>query len=270
MIFEHFCFMFVVIEYPINELNRTVMIGGDRIILNERFVKIFAELEKQGKVVKNDRGGKGMGDFAEKILGNRGYGHIVRAFLNKDDKRVLDYKHIEPLAKYYGVNKEYLLHGMKPVFGKSQPRNMTSDITMPMMHSGNIIFTSVSALAGSGIDAGSSSSEKLSSFTIPGVAGSGLYALEVEGDSMEPLLNDGEIVICEQVDYLNEIKDNEVCVIKVDGDVWIKYVQLIKDRAGRITQLKLISENKLEYDPFEVDMNEGLRIYKVIRRISTL
>ena len=59
------------------------MIGGDRIVLNERFVKIFNALEDQGKIVKNDRGGKGMGDFADKILGNRGYGHIVRAFLNK-------------------------------------------------------------------------------------------------------------------------------------------------------------------------------------------
>ena len=140
----------------------------------------------------------------------------------------------------------------------------------PMLPAGNIVFTSVSALAGSGVDAASSSSEKLSSFTIPGVAGTGLYALEVEGDSMVPLLNDGEIVICEQVDYMNQIKENEVCVVKVDGDVWIKYVQPIKDRGGRVSQLKLISENKLEYDPFVVNLNEDLRIYKVIRRISAL
>lgn len=246
------------------------MIGGDRITLNERFIKIFDELEKQGKVVKNDRGGRGMGDFADKILGNRGYGHIVRAFLNKDDKRVIDYKHIEPLCKHYNVNKEFMLHGMKPMFGKSYVKSTMSDVAMPLMSTGNITFTSVSALAGSGVDAGSSSSEKLSSFTIPGVAGSGLYALEVEGDSMEPLLNDGEIVICEQVDYLNQIKENEVCVVKAEGDVWIKYVQPIKDRSGRVSQIKLISENKLEYDPFTVSVDEDIRIYKVIRRISSI
>ncbi len=247
------------------------MIGVDRIILNERFIKVFEELEKQGRVIKNDRGGRGMGDFAEKILGNRGYGHIVRAFLNKNDKRVVDYKHIEPLCKHYGVNKEYMLHGTRPMFGKSQPKSVSSsDAEVPMLPSGRILFTSVSALAGSGVDAASSSSEKLSAFTIPGVAGTGLYALEVEGDSMEPLLNDGEIVICEQFDYINQVKDNDVCVVKVDGDVWIKYVQPVKDRAGRIAQLKLISENKLEYDPFSVEVNEGIRIYKVIRRISSL
>ncbi len=247
------------------------MIGDDRIILNERFIKIFEELERQGKVVKNDRGGKGMGDFADKILGKRGYGHIIRAFLNRNDKRVLDYKHIDPLCKHYGVNRNYLLYGTTPMFGNAPVKKYaSSDISVPTMSSGNIIFTSVSALAGSGIDAASSSTEKLSSFTIPGVAGTGLYALEVEGDSMEPLLNSGEIVICEQIDYLNQIKENEVCVVKTEGDVWIKYVQLVKDKGGRLKQVKLISENKLEYDPFVVDINESLRIFRVIRRISEI
>lgn len=246
------------------------MIGNDRITLNERFIKVFEELVRQGHVIKNDRGGKGMGDFADKILGKRGYGHIVRAFLNRSDKRVIDYKHIDPLCKNYGVNKEYMLYGHKPMFGKSQPKSHVSDFSMPLVPAGNIVFTSVSALAGSGVDAASSNSEKLSTFSIPGVAGTGLYALEIEGDSMEPLLKSGEIVICEQIDHVNQIHDNEICVVKVDGDVWIKFIQPLKDKGGRIKHLKLISENKLSYDPFEVEVNESLRVYKVIRRISEL
>jgi hypothetical protein len=58
------------------------MIREDRLDLNERFRKVFSLLEERGDIVKNDRSGKGMGDFAEKILGNRAYGHIIRAFLN--------------------------------------------------------------------------------------------------------------------------------------------------------------------------------------------
>ncbi len=245
------------------------MIGDDRINLNKRFIKVFRELENKNEIIKNDRNGKGMGDFAEKVLGNKSYGHIVRAFLNPKDKRVFDYKHIEPLCKHYGVNKEYMMKGIPPMFGKAK-NTFLSDQSMPLYPAGNITFTSVTALAGSGVDAASSNSEKLTQFSIPGVAGSGLYALEIEGDSMMPLLNDGEIVICEQIEYINQIKDNGVYVVKADGDVWIKFVQTIKDRLGRIIQLKLISENKLEYDPFTIEVDSNLRIFRVIRRISEL
>jgi len=68
------------------------MIRDDRIQLNNRFIHVFSLLEERGDIVLNDRNGKGMGDFADKILGNRAYGHIVRAFLNKEDKRVIDYR----------------------------------------------------------------------------------------------------------------------------------------------------------------------------------
>ena len=68
------------------------MIREDRLELNERFIKVFKMLEERGEIVKNDRGGKGMGDFAERILGNKSYGHIIRAFLNPEDKRCIDYR----------------------------------------------------------------------------------------------------------------------------------------------------------------------------------
>ena len=116
------------------------MIGEDRVALNERFIKVFSELERQGKIVKNDRRGKGMGDFADKVLGNKGYGHIVRAFLKPDDKRVIDYKHIDPLCEHYNVNRSYMLYGSKPIFGKSAVRNFGSDVTRPLSSSGNILL----------------------------------------------------------------------------------------------------------------------------------
>ena len=56
------------------------MIREDRQQLNDRFIKVFRLLEERGDIILNDRNGKGMGDFAEKLLGNRAYGHIVRAF----------------------------------------------------------------------------------------------------------------------------------------------------------------------------------------------
>ena len=67
------------------------MIREDRVSLNERFVKIFKQLEDKGTIVKNDRNGRGVGDVAEKVLGNKSYGHIIRAYLDPSSKRVIDY-----------------------------------------------------------------------------------------------------------------------------------------------------------------------------------
>jgi hypothetical protein len=80
------------------------MIKQDRIDLNNRFRKVFELLEERGDVVLNDRSGRGMGDFADVVLGNRAYGHIIRAFLNPTDKRVIDYAAARNVCRHFGVN----------------------------------------------------------------------------------------------------------------------------------------------------------------------
>ena len=244
------------------------MIREDRIELNNRFINVFKLLEERGDIILNDRSGKGMGDFAHKILGNRAYGHIVRAFLNTDDKRVIDYRHAKTLCKVYGVNESYLLDGIGTPFGFDLPKsNATQEVGKGI---GNILFTSTHAFAGTAEEAGSFAREENEYFAIPGVAGGGLVAFPIDGNSMEPVIDDGDIVICQEISSLNEVKENEMYAVKNNGTLWIKYVQLIRDHKGRITKLKLISANYLEYDPFEEEVNTYTRLYKVIRKISSL
>ena len=73
---------------------------------------------------------------------------------------------------------------------------------------------------------------------------------------MEPVINSGDILICRQISGVHEIRDNEIYAIKSNGALWIKYVQRVMDNRGRVTALKLISANNLEYDPFEEEVNE--------------
>jgi hypothetical protein len=245
------------------------MIGHDRIELNKRFVDVFNKLEEKGAIVKNDRNGRGMGDFAERILGNRAYGHIICAFLNPEDKRCFDYKHIDKLCAAYGVNPEYMMHGTGKPF-EALARRASSEATPAMAIKGNILYTSVQALAGSGVEAGSQAPEDTSFFSIPDMPGSDLVAFSIDGNSMYPLIKYGDIVICEPTSSLEAVRDNDIYAIKTKDAVWVKYVQKIKNNRGRIVQLKLISENKLEYDPFVEDMTEDIRIYKVVRLICRL
>jgi len=244
------------------------MIRDDRIQLNERFVEVFNLLVERGDIVLNDRGGRGIGDFAEKILGNRGYGHIIRAFLNENDKRVIDYRHARTLCRLYGVNESYLVEGIGTPFGFDLPKSNNNN---EASNGGNILFTTVEAFAGSGEAAsavGSAASEDNEFFSLPGVSGNGLVAFPVDGNSMEPLILNGDILICRQISGAHEIKDNEIYAVKSNGALWIKHVQKIVDSRNRVNMLKLISANNLEYDPFEEEVNEHTRLFRVIRRIS--
>lgn len=245
------------------------MIREDRRQLNDRFITVFKMLEERGEIVKNDRNGKGMGDFAERILGNRAYGHIIRAFLNPDDKRCIDYRHARSLCHEYGVNESYMIDGEGEPFGLEAPRYDQVMEEAPRL-GGNIMFTTTEAFAGSTVSAESFTKEENTFFSIPGLSGASLVAFPINGNSMEPVILDGDMVICREISGLHEIRDNKIYAVKNNGQLWVKYVQRVTDRRGRVTHLKLISANHLEHDPFVEEVGEYTRLYEVVRRISDL
>lgn len=244
------------------------MIREDRLQLNKRFIKVFKLLEERGEVVKNDRSGKGMGDFAEKILGNRAYGHIIRAFLNPNDKRCIDYRHARILCRRYGVNDSYMIDGLGTPFGFDLPKESTAG-PGPGSNA-NILFTTVEAFAGATVDVGGFSVEDHEYFNIPGLLDSSLVAFPISGNSMEPEIVGGDMVICRETSGPHEIKDNKIYAVKNNGQLWVKFVQCITNEKGRVSHLKLISANHLEHDPFVEEVNEYTRLYEVIKRISNL
>jgi hypothetical protein len=247
-------------------LNIINMIKEDRIQLNSRFIQAFKMLEEQGTIVKNDRNGKGVGDVAEKVLGNKSYGHIIRAYLNNDNKRVIDYGQAKQFARSYSINEAWLLYGVGNPFGFDAPLHVPS--VEPVGEKGNILFTTIKAFAGSTLGAGNQ--EDLSFFSIPGVGGHGMVAFQIEGDSMDPVIKNGDIVVCKVIDGVGDIRDNEIYAVKSNGNVWVKYVQKLHNGKGRVHRLKLISANYFDNDPFEEDVNETTRLYKVIRKISNI
>lgn len=242
------------------------MINDNRVQLNDRFIKVFKMLEDRGDIVLNDRDGKGMGDFAKKILGNRAYGHIVRAFLNPSDKRVIDYHHIKALCKNYGINETYMLSGAGSPFGFDLP---TADTVVDSNNvRSNILYTTVKAFAGNTI--GAEAQEDNQFYGIPGISGGDLVSFPIDGNSMEPVLKNGDIIICRRIDTPNEIKDNEIYAVKNNGKLWVKHVQPLLNHRGRVTSLRMISANYLLHAPFEEEVNEYTQLFKVIRRISSI
>jgi phage repressor protein C with HTH and peptisase S24 domain len=76
--------------------------------------------------------------------------------------------------------------------------------------------------------------------------------------------------VCKSVENLNDIRDNEIYAVRSNGNVWVKYVQKIYNNRGRMVRMKLISANYFDNDPFEEDVNESTRLYKVVRKISNV
>jgi hypothetical protein len=244
------------------------MIKEDRILLNDRFIQAFKLLEERGAIIKNDRGGKGVGDVAEKVLGNKSYGHIIRAFLNQDSKRVIDYGQAQSFCREFNINENWLLHGIGSPIGFENNLGIGGAEAVYPSDGGNILFTTIRAFAGSTL--GAESAEDTSYFSIPGVGGTGLVAFQIEGGSMEPVIKHGDIVVCKSVENLNDIRDNEIYAVRSSGNVWVKYVQKMYSQRGKINKFKLISANYFDHDPFEEEVNESTRLYKVIRKISSI
>ncbi len=245
------------------------MIREDRVMLNDRFVKIFKQLEDKGTIIKNDRNGRGVGDVAEKVLGNKSYGHIIRAYLDPNSKRVIDYGQARQFCRAYNISESYMIEGAgQPFEDDSHASKMYDMYTFSEGPKGNIVFTTVEAFAGTAVDVGSFARESNSQFAIPGISGGNLVAFPINGNSMEPVINNGDIVVCREINSVQDVKENEIYAVRSNGSVWVKYVKCIKNKGGRITNLRLISANYLEHDPFNEEVNEFTRLYKVIRRIS--
>ena len=244
------------------------MIKNDRIELNERFVQAFQLLEQRGLIVKNDRNGKGVGDVADKVLGNKAYGHIIRAFLNGDSKRVIDYNQAQTFCRIFGINETWMLHGIGTPFGFDASDKFLRTERNINDRPGNILFTSIRAFAGATL--GADAAEDNNYFSIPGVAGSGLVAFPISGASMDPVIKNQDIVVCREVENITDIKDNDIYAIKNNGQVWVKYVQKIHNNRGRLVRLKLISANYFDNDPFEEEVNETTRLFRVIKKIAAV
>jgi len=249
------------------------MIPEGRVGLNRRFIRVFQLLVERGDIVMNDRGGRGIGDFAQDILG-KPYSHIIRAFLNEEDKRCIDYHHVDRLCALYGASRRYLLEGKGSPFGEESSYGGENRETLSYSETGqnlgNICYTHLEAFAGNALDWDSFRQEDRDFFRIPGLEGPELYAFPVKGNSMTPVIDEGDIVVCRPLRNWGDFRENKIYAINESGSIWVKYVQREKPTPSGGTRLKLISANHLEHDPFQMDLSEHTRLFQVIRRISAL
>ena len=93
----------------------------------------------------------------------------------------------------------------------------------------NIQLVTHKALAGNLMASQEYEDEVLSSFSVPGLEGSDLFAIEIEGNSMFPTITNGDVVVCEQLERGESLKANSVYVIVTKDGVVAKRIQANKE-----------------------------------------
>lgn len=224
-------------------------------IVNQRFKKVYDYLEKHNII-------KGKSDIAKK-LGT--YNHVINSILQ--GKRNITVDQLNKLFELFQVNANFL-------FGSSDTM-IVNGVEIPT-HSfngrstggtrANIELVTHKALAGNLMNSQEREDEVLSRFAIPGFEGN-LIAIEIEGDSMYPTITGGDIVVCEQLERGESLKANAVYVIATKDGVVAKRIQPNR-MDSEVSSLSLISDNSSTYKPYDVDLEDVLKIMKVKCRLT--
>jgi hypothetical protein len=224
-------------------------------IVNQRFRKVFQELERESLI-------KGKSDIAKK-LGT--YNHVINSILKGQRNITVDQLH--KLLEHYEVDANYLFGRSEAMFvpghGSLPARSATERQFGPR---DNITFVTERALAGYALEYQDRDFlEGLQKFSVPGLEGQ-LLAFEISGDSMMPTITNGDTVICEPLERGTPLRDNHVYVVVTDVVV-AKRIQQVREGA-EVVRLRLISDNRQVYQPYEVELEDIRQVLKVKCRLT--
>lgn len=224
-------------------------------IVNQRFKRVYNELERTNKI-------KGKSDIA-KHLGT--YNHVINSILKGE--RNITVEQLNKLFSIFKVNANYLFGIDDELFlpgfgvGDMAVRGMSE-----RSNSGrrNITLVPNRALAGYALEHQQDEfMEELPKFSVPNLEGD-LVAFEISGDSMMPTITNGDIVVCEPVERGVSLRDNHVYVVVTDVVV-AKRIQQSREADSML----LISDNSDVYKPYPVDLDEVRQILKVKCRLTS-
>ena len=225
-------------------------------IVNQRFKFVFEELEKTNKI-------KGKSDIASKL---NTYNHIINSILKGE--RNITVEQIHKLCDIYGVSPNYLFGFTDDIFLEGMGGDFPIRSKSERNAKGRQNITLVNEKAVAGYATTTDTPQYLADFpkfSIPGLDGN-LTAFEISGDSMMPTITNGDIIVCEELERGEPIRDNQVYVVVTDSVV-AKRIQQVKE-SNRLTKFRLISDND-RYQPYDVTIDEVNRILRVKCRLTS-
>ncbi|MGB3618986.1 MAG: S24 family peptidase [Catalinimonas sp.] len=173
---------------------------------------------------------------------------------------------LRKLAVLYGTTPEYIesgeTHTQQPLHDMP-PRVIVLD---PTETRENILFVPLKAQAGyPRLLNDPAFISGLQSFSLPGFRNGTYRIFEVAGDSMMPLIQPGDLLICGHVEALEDVRDGEVYVLITNEGILVKRcINTVRKRGAIIIE----SENP-EYKPDVVMAADILEVWKYRAKITT-
>ncbi len=220
-------------------------------IVNQRFRKIYAELEKSSLI-------RGKSDIAAK-LGT--YNHVINSVLKGE--RNITVEQMGKLIDLFNLRADFLFGISEDMFiGGVATR---ADSQRSQAGRQNITLVPDRALAGyaTALDTPQYIAD-FPRFSLPNMEGN-LLAFEISGNSMEPTITNGDTVVCEALERGEPIRDNQIYVIVTDVVV-AKRVQQVKE-GQQLRGFNLLSDNVF-FKPYTVSTEEVRQILRVKCRLT--
>jgi repressor LexA len=89
-----------------------------------------------------------------------------------------------------------------------------------------------------------------------------LFLMKAKGDSMEPAISDGELLLFKKTNEMPAVDSIVLC--RKDEGLKIKRVRIFNSEEG--AKYQMVSDNKLKYEPFDCD--DSIRIYAKLVKMS--
>jgi transcriptional regulator with XRE-family HTH domain len=169
----------------------------------------------------------------------------------------LTYDQLVAISSQLGVHTDFLLHGQSPVL-----EDYATEGYVEVADS----VTSMKLVVGHALASyGDGRSQIVSSFpeiVVPGIDSESTRAFEIIGDSMDPVLCDGDFVICRKLTSEDEVPAGAPCVVVSLEGVVAKYVRHLADG------LRCYSANDVSFDPFMIPYSEVYELWLIKMRLT--
>lgn len=79
-----------------------------------------------------------------------------------------------------------------------------------------------------------------------------LFIVPTIGESMEPTIHSGDLLLCSQAEHHKKAGDG-VYVVRLDGNILVKRTQVLPGK-----KIKVSSDNANQFSPYEIELNDGI------------
>ena len=213
--------------------------------------------KEQGERLKSFREEIGIkqGDFAEKLSLKQGsYSDIERG------KNQIGANILTELANTFKLNTNLLLTG------EGEP--LKSNVELFEMAIPNVRLMDVNVYAGTGLLPDREIAEWI---YVPELGNRrDYYGLHVKGNSMQPTIMNGDVVVCKKLDNpKNDFTHNKVYVVVTETEVKVKRVLAEREKKGCVS-LESDNLSNEENQPQSVKFSEIRAMFEVVKRITSL